>query len=190
MRPPVMLIADDPALDFLNTIGAPRGEMIEWLQTGGDLKNWLVQAGLVPAQALGVAPGDAALQTTVAEARALRESFRAYLETGAPEVLDRLNAILRRERSFWRLGPDAPPELVRVQDFSAPEQLLVPVAVCMAELIVRDETRRVRQCAGPTCTMWFRDVSRNNRRRWCSMAVCGNRAKAAAHRARTRPGSE
>ena len=43
---------------------------------------------------------------------------------------------------------------------------------------------RVRECAGEGCTLWFRDASKTGRRRWCSMAVCGNRAKAAAYRAR------
>ncbi|MEL6323421.1 MAG: CGNR zinc finger domain-containing protein, partial [Pseudomonadota bacterium] len=35
---------------------------------------------------------------------------------------------------------------------------------------------------GPTCTLYFHDVSKNHKRRWCSMDICGNRAKAAAHR--------
>ena len=34
--------------------------------------------------------------------------------------------------------------------------------------------------------LWFLDVSKAHARRWCNMAVCGSRAKAAAHRARAR----
>ena len=44
----------------------------------------------------------------------------------------------------------------------------------------------VRKCEGEGCTLWFLDLSKAHARRWCSMAVCGNRAKAAAHRARAR----
>jgi predicted RNA-binding Zn ribbon-like protein len=45
---------------------------------------------------------------------------------------------------------------------------------------------RVRRCASPACVLLYHDVSKAGRRRWCDMAVCGNRAKAAAHLARSR----
>ncbi|MCB5179136.1 CGNR zinc finger domain-containing protein [Streptomyces antimicrobicus] len=45
---------------------------------------------------------------------------------------------------------------------------------------------RIRPCASATCVLHFFDTSRNGTRRWCSMAVCGNRAKASRHYARTR----
>ncbi|MGW5345719.1 CGNR zinc finger domain-containing protein [Streptomyces sp. HUAS TT3] len=45
---------------------------------------------------------------------------------------------------------------------------------------------RIRKCASETCVLHFHDTSRNGTRRWCSMAVCGNRAKASRHYARTR----
>jgi predicted RNA-binding Zn ribbon-like protein len=44
----------------------------------------------------------------------------------------------------------------------------------------------VKGCEGPVCTLLFLDRTRARARRWCSMAVCGNRAKQAAHRTRTR----
>jgi predicted RNA-binding Zn ribbon-like protein len=40
---------------------------------------------------------------------------------------------------------------------------------------------RIRQGDDETCVLWFLDTSKNGRRRWCSMARCGNRAKVAAH---------
>ncbi|MGW0390829.1 CGNR zinc finger domain-containing protein [Streptomyces sp. NPDC003042] len=45
---------------------------------------------------------------------------------------------------------------------------------------------RIRKCASETCVLHFHDTSRNGTRRWCSMAGCGNRAKASRHYARTR----
>lgn len=186
MRPPAMRIADDPALDFLNTIGAPRGEMIEWLGNGQDLVDWLLESGLImPDQLAGLGPS-AAQDAAAAEARSLREEFRAFLTDGRSDIFDRLNTIFEREHSCWQLQPGEPPQLTRVQQFDRPDQLLLPIAAAIAQLIARDEGTRVRLCDGPTCTMWFRDISRNNRRRWCSMAVCGNRAKAAAHRAKAK----
>ncbi|MGH4028313.1 CGNR zinc finger domain-containing protein [Actinomycetota bacterium Odt1-20B] len=45
---------------------------------------------------------------------------------------------------------------------------------------------RIRACAHDACVLHFFDTSRNGTRRWCSMAVCGNRAKASRHYARSR----
>lgn len=47
---------------------------------------------------------------------------------------------------------------------------------------------RIRQCEHERCVLWFLDTSRNGTRRWCSMASCGNRAKAARHYRRARQG--
>lgn len=49
------------------------------------------------------------------------------------------------------------------------------------ELVVTDRSDRVRECPGPRCGWLFVDDSPGGRRRWCSMASCGNRAKAQRH---------
>jgi predicted RNA-binding Zn ribbon-like protein len=60
----------------------------------------------------------------------------------------------------------------------------------LAEPIVREiaagRPDRLRACADETCRWIFYDDSRTGRRRWCDMASCGNRAKAARHRARAK----
>jgi predicted RNA-binding Zn ribbon-like protein len=63
-----------------------------------------------------------------------------------------------------------------------PEQLLQPVAHAMGDLVCHADFSYVRRCE--RCTLWFLDVSRGHQRRWCSMALCGNRAKAEAYRQR------
>ena len=45
---------------------------------------------------------------------------------------------------------------------------------------------RIRGCAHEACILHFFDISRNGTRRWCSMAACGNRAKASRYYARTK----
>jgi predicted RNA-binding Zn ribbon-like protein len=45
---------------------------------------------------------------------------------------------------------------------------------------------RGRRCADARGPRVFFDATRNGRRRWCDMATCGNRAKAARFRARER----
>jgi CGNR zinc finger/Putative stress-induced transcription regulator len=44
--------------------------------------------------------------------------------------------------------------------------------------------RRIRVCAAENCGLLLVDTSRAGRRRWCSMELCGNRAKIRAHRSR------
>ena len=53
-----------------------------------------------------------------------------------------------------------------------------------ADLACNADFRLIRACNGRACTLLFLDRTKAHGRRWCSMAVCGNRAKAAAHRAR------
>ena len=59
--------------------------------------------------------------------------------------------------------------------------LLAPLAYAAARLATDADPRRIRQCASSRCIYWFRDTSKGGRRRWCSMARCGNREKAAKH---------
>lgn len=54
----------------------------------------------------------------------------------------------------------------------------------MARLMVEEDFTQVKACEGPACTLMFADHTRGHARRWCSMSVCGNRAKVAAHRRR------
>jgi len=66
---------------------------------------------------------------------------------------------------------------------------LRPLAACLAD-IARDavlliggtETGRLRMCNEKGCRMLFFDASPAGRRKWCSMSICGNRDKVAAHR--------
>ena len=64
--------------------------------------------------------------------------------------------------------------------------LLVPVIESAADALVQGELPRVHRCANPRCNRVFFDASRNGKRRWCEMATCGNRAKAARHRQKVR----
>lgn len=67
--------------------------------------------------------------------------------------------------------------------FDAP---LWPIARSAADLLASDELKYVRPCASKTCQWLFLDTSKNHRRRWCDMKVCGNRAKARRFYARAK----
>ncbi len=62
--------------------------------------------------------------------------------------------------------------------------VLWPVVWSATDLLTGEDRDRVRECQGPGCAWLFIDTSKNHSRRWCDMAVCGNRAKAARFRNR------
>jgi predicted RNA-binding Zn ribbon-like protein len=74
--------------------------------------------------------------------------------------------------------------LAQRRRWNAPEALLLPMVEAMARLVCEEDFTHVKACEGPTCTLLFADHTRGHARRWCSMALCGNRAKQAAHRHR------
>ena len=195
-----MFLGDHLALDFLNTTAAPRGSPIEWIGNGRDLLDWLAGAGAIdPAYAdrLAAAAAPAALDDVAEEAVGLREWFR-YVVTRAraggrdavtTEEVDHLNGLLARGAMFQRVefaGQDGRLRLVTDRHWREPGELLVPLAAAMANLVCEGNLDLVRRCENPACTLWFYDRTRGHRRRWCSPAVCGNRAKVAAHRERKR----
>ncbi|MBL4788466.1 MAG: CGNR zinc finger domain-containing protein [Kordiimonadaceae bacterium] len=203
-RPEPFFIADDAALDFLNSIASPWGKDIEWLENGVDFVNWLETAGLIPGHAATFyrdQTSSAELDAVTEEARALREWFRTYvssygggvLPVAAQDGLSKINQILAGGARYTQIlipdevkaaGDPIMPSLGAVQRWRGVDDLLLPLADVMAKLICEAGFERVKNCEGPTCTMWFNDISKNHTRRWCTMSVCGNRAKAAAFRAK------
>ena len=207
-RPPALFVADATALDFLNSIATPLDTPVEWITSGADLLDWLTVAGLVPATVRknllkNSLPGE--LDAVASQARALREWFRKFVQGHkgkrlAPEAVKELaplNRILARDEEFIQVGlrePSAgdgvPFMLKKERRWRSADALLVPIAHAMAEFVCTDDFSDVKSCEGSACTLMFVDKTHARARRWCSMAVCGNRAKAQAHRDRakgTRP---
>ena len=186
MRPEPFFVGDDPAMDFLNSTAAPWGAQIEWISSGQDLVQWMQGAGLLQAAAVaGLADTpEAKLNEVAAKARELREAFRLQMPHPSEEFLDDISGIMSRGSWRFQLKSGEEPEPVLVPIIERAEDLLPILARAITSFVCLSKPARRRHCGGPTCSLWFYDTSKNNRRRWCSMAVCGNRAKAAAHRAR------
>jgi predicted RNA-binding Zn ribbon-like protein len=202
-RPTPFFIADDRALDFLNSVACPWGSEIEWLRDGSDLLAWLDHADLVPEAVLKCFSKEGkGLDAVATEARELRKWFRAFVgkHAGRPlpssilADLDPINRLLARDETFSQIeagssGDDLQTSALRwrrERRWHSADALLLPIAEAMGDSICQADFAHVRLCEGSTCTVWFHDISKNHTRRWCSMAVCGNRAKAAAHRAKKR----
>jgi predicted RNA-binding Zn ribbon-like protein len=197
-RPPAIFIADSLGLDFLNSIATPLDKSIDWLDSGDGLLNWLAQAKLVPADALGelkarAMPGE--LDKVADQARALREWFRGFVRKhiGRPltpkelRELAPLNRLLERDEAFNQIsrhGDGDRLELRATHRWRSPESLLLPIGAALAKFVCEEDFANVKVCEGHSCTLVFADHSRRRARRWCSMAICGNRVKQIAHRER------
>jgi predicted RNA-binding Zn ribbon-like protein len=200
MSDKAFFIGDHAALDFLNTIAAPRGEVIEFIADGDAYLSWLVDAdllGIDDRQALQTKFGRTGLDRVANEARKLREWFRqliakpmgakAMRSLSPQETIATLNEILSLGSTHRALEADAKRLVLREKrGYTNARQLLVPVAEAISELLTADEQSLIKRCANPNCTMWFFDRTKAHRRLFCSAAVCGNRAKVAAFRERQR----
>ena len=189
-------VGDHAALDFLNTIAAPRGELVESIPDGASYVRWLADAGLLDASAVqGVLDkfSGAALDRTADTARDLRAWFRQVIEKPADthwraaDVVAKLNQMLAMDHSHRRLEMcDGHLALKERREYTQAQQLLVPVVQVIAELVTDGNPALIKCCANPPCTLWFYDRTKAHRRRFCSASVCGNRVKVAAFRARQR----
>ncbi|HEY4143829.1 CGNR zinc finger domain-containing protein [Pinirhizobacter sp.] len=203
-NPPALFIADSLGLDFLNSIAIPVDTTVEFIGDGGSLLSWLDQAHLVPKEVLEqfsatAAPGE--LDAVATHARAFREWFRGFvvqhmgkpLSDDAVGALDPLNRILARDEGYGQIvarqdgtssGVATGLAFESRRRWRSSDTLLIPIARSIADLLTTENFSDVKPCQGHACTLLFVDHTRGRARRWCSMAVCGNRAKQAAHRER------
>jgi len=197
---PAMFLADSPGLDFLNSIATPVETPVDWMADGDGLLNWLKQANMVPRETLdairrAAKPGE--LDKVAEQARDVREWFRGFvrkhkgrrLTPRALRELEPLNRLLERDESFAQLVHVRDKthdhlELRTMRRWPTPESLLLPIGEALAKFACEENFADVKACEGTICTLMFVDRTRRKARRWCSMAICGNRAKQAAHRNR------
>jgi predicted RNA-binding Zn ribbon-like protein len=202
---PAFFLADSIGLDFLNSVATPVDTPVDWLEDGEGLLGWLQQAQLVPEAVLRSAreraiPGE--IDRLAGQARALREWFRGFVREhkGRPlqaadlMALDPLNELLKRDERFAEVvvepsGESSVFALAQQRRWNSSDALLLPIAEAMARLVCEEDFAHVKACEGPACTLLFADHTRGHARRWCSMALCGNRAKQAAHRLRQKASS-
>jgi predicted RNA-binding Zn ribbon-like protein len=206
VTPPALFIADSLGLDFLNSIAVPVDTTVEFIGNGEDLLSWLDQAHLVPKDVLEqfrakAAPGE--LDAVATHARAFREWFRGFvrermgkpLSDDAVAALDPLNRILARDEAYGQIVVRRDSEssglaLESRRRWRSSDTLLIPIARSIADLLTTENFSDVKACQGHACTLLFVDHTRGRARRWCNMAVCGNRAKQAAHRERAGKAAE
>lgn len=189
-------------LDFANTVGDRPHRQQDKLRRLTDLLGWTLEAGIVDDDQHDRLAGEAVRRPRVAgtffrRALGLRERLYRIFSTlatgGRPGKadLDELNRDLAATLRHQRLEPVgerfAWSWAIPGKGF---DWLLWSVVRSAGELLTSKEAELVRECASDRCSWLFVDRSRNHRRRWCDMKVCGNRAKAQRHYRRKKESAE
>ena len=184
--PRLPLVGGRLALNFVNSLRLSKSSNLE------DFIRFLEIAGVVSPERSALLlhlpesdqkAADILLSRVANLGKSLRQIFSAIVrkERIAREWVEPINEILRIteghdelvfENGEWRL------EFMARED--GLDWLLAAIARSAAEILLEGPAVRLRVCANPGCGLFFSDMSRTRRRRWCSMARCGNRHKVAA----------
>lgn len=169
-------------IDFLNTTPVIKGTALDLISDASGVARWARQANIETARASE--PDDPAtlheLRTKLADAfdrLAASKPLPAHLIATINHLIEH-SAIRRR-----LAGSGATTTLDEHVELAGPP-VASAVAWDFAQFLGHYEHQRLRHCDNPACTMQFYDVGKNNRRRWCTMSLCGNRDKVAQYRGR------
>ncbi|UQE76805.1 ABATE domain-containing protein [Gordonia sp. PP30] len=190
-NPEFVFLAGDPALDLVNTVMVIGGAPADLLDGPGALAAWVGASGLAARFGTPVEISPA----VYAQVIGLRTAVKAVVgavAAGDPvpnAELDVLNdALVAAPGTRLRRASGGALTRETVIDLSRDTRWLPwLLADAAAALLTGDAAGRIRRCANHvTCVLMFVDTSRSRSRRWCSMELCGNRSKVAAHAARSR----
>lgn len=191
------LIGSDLAFDFANTCtGRGGAHYIEHLRTPEHVVAWSRHA-----KVLTPADGDVVAETIAKHPTSGRELLRRALELrqiiyavgtaivdGRPSDPEETNGLARIHAACIATAHLVPFQSNFVWQWrpadGIAEAILGPITLSALTLLEQAEFSRIKQCCGEHCGWLFFDTTKNKRRRWCEMEVCGNRAKQKAHRAR------
>ncbi|WP_328871404.1 CGNR zinc finger domain-containing protein [Streptomyces sp. NBC_00287] len=172
---PRPLIGEPLSLDLLNTRWIQDGALRDLLADTDGLAIWLASNDLD-----GTCSADA---TTLRHLLQARDALKVAVDGSPKEAAPLVDAVLAHGRIRATLTAEGPGEL---PEFNSPTWAPAWLAARNYLTLLTTAPDRIRACAHDDCVLHFFDTSRNGTRRWCSMAACGNRAKASRHYARTK----
>ncbi len=178
-----IFIGNNLAVDLVNTQIMVRGQSVDLLQTTDNVVEWAEGAGLT----IKMTPNTDILPQVIELRENLKSIFEAKLTKRRipPEALPIINRYLtcyppplqiRSVAGKLQLGP--------ANEGLSTDEFLGKIAYEAAKLLVSNMINRLKKCLNEKCVLMFLDTSRANRRCWCSMKTCGNRAKVASHYSR------
>lgn len=191
-----LFVGNHPCLDFVNTQMIVKGEPTDTLESFEDLISWLVQARILTKS-----------QTEIVRARLNHnemtavldqaKSFRTTMRSLAEQIASRkpihdsaitiINRFLSQRPGYPQLVRNKGQFEERFHSTAIPAQnVLALLAEAATDLLCRANFALVKKCGNPSCILYFYDTTKNHTRSWCSMQICGNRMKVAAHYRRKR----
>ena len=183
-------------LDFVNTVDPRLAEPREdFLKSFEELAEWGTYVGLLSVSGKRTMLREGASDPAAASAlhdrsiilrEALYRLFRAR-DRSVSDALAALNSELQRAAAVVSVQKRKGSYELAWPGSTVGDGLLGAVARSAVDLLTSAELAYVRECAGDGCGWLFLDTSKAHRRQWCSMAICGNRAKARRHRRRRSP---
>ncbi len=191
-----LFVGNHPCLDFINTQMILKRERIDVLERFDDVVSWLVQVRLLSrseADKVGTELTHGERDSLLEQAKTLRATLRGLAEriTAGHSIPD---SAIRTINQFLAQRPGYP-QLVRMKggfeqrfhSVASPAQnILAPLAEAASDLLCRADFTLIKKCGNPACILYFYDTTKNHARNWCSMQMCGNRMKVAAHYRRSR----
>jgi predicted RNA-binding Zn ribbon-like protein len=149
---------------------------------------WMKLANLLPAHFRGAPDG---LVELALELRANARTVLTRAKAGRSADAAVVNRVIELGQPTKKLEWDSASrsfKVVRKARQADAASLLEPIADAVVKLLTEAPLDRVRQCEAHDCSLLFQDLTKSHRRRWCSMAGCGNRMKVAAFRSRQKEG--
>jgi predicted RNA-binding Zn ribbon-like protein len=187
---PFLFVGNHPCLDFINTEVVLSGQPTDLLPSWKDLVAWLIEAGLVTGKEAKESERvwDRHGPETLKQAKAFRSTMRHMAERvadGKPvpqAALDTINHLLRHRVGYSQISRQNGRFERKYESKSEDTvQLLGLLAEAASDLLVTCDLSLVKKCQNPACVLFFYDTTKNHARHWCSMSLCGNRSKVAAH---------
>ena len=187
---PFLFVGNQLCLDFINTDLVLNGQPTDLLSSFQELVAWLVQAGLLAEEEANKTEREGTRQgaETLKQAKAFRTIMRETVERLAARrpvpqaTLDAVNHLLRHRVGYPQIGRRGG-AFVRTYraESDGSGQLLGLLAEAASDLLCVCDLSLIKRCQNPACVLFFYDTTKNHARHWCSMSLCGNRSKVAAH---------
>jgi len=197
VRPiPFLFLGNHPCLDFINTQIVLEGQPVDLLTSFSDLIRWLGQAKLLaesPQQIQRHWGGEAKGKQLLDQARAFRAMLREMVKQIASgkrvpqEAVEAINAQLQSRVGYPQVISHGKQfERVFRAESQDHRRLIGLLAETASDLLCTCDLALIKKCQNPACILFFYDTTKNHARHWCSMSLCGNRSKVAAHYRRHR----
>lgn len=189
-----LLIGHRPFIDFANSSYCPEGT-VDPIGDWSGLLHFLALTGLIGRSDVSALENYASRDTgpVLSRARDLRTALKQMnaqiigRSDVSREIIDLLSSLMAHNDGGFRLQVvKGNFTMAYAPQTQSPSRILGMLGQSAADFLCTDRIERLRQCAATGCSLHFYDTSKNGRRRWCRMEVCGNRAKASEYYQRSK----